>query len=75
MVSKFLYIYIFQYTVSGQIIATSNDLTPNGGLVIKGIPFISGKSRLVKYYNLPRYYICRYVHMYDIHLYITVFYS
>ena len=39
---------------SGQIIATSHDLTPNGGLV-KGNPLISGKSRLVKYYNLARF--------------------
>ena len=39
--------------VSGQIIATSHDLTPNGGLV-REIPLISGKSRLVKYYNLAR---------------------
>ena len=39
---------------SGQIIATSHDLTPNGGLVGE-IPVISGKSRLVKYYNLARY--------------------
>ena len=41
---------------SGQIIATSHDLTPNGGLVreIHGNPLISGKSRLVKYYNLAR---------------------
>ena len=39
--------------VSTQIIATSHDLTPNGGLV-REIPFISGKSRLVKYYNLAR---------------------
>ena len=67
--------------LSGQIIATSHDLTPNGGLVReipfvstghhgrllftaptsgvtfgrKGNPLISGKSRLVKYYNLPRF--------------------
>ena len=41
---------------SGQIIATSHDLTPNGGLVreIPWNPLISGKSRLVKYYNLAR---------------------
>ena len=38
---------------SSQIIATSHDLTPNDGLV-REIPFISGKSRLVKYYNLAR---------------------
>ena len=38
-----------------QIIATSHDLTPNGGLVSKGnLPF-SGKSGLVKYNNLARY--------------------
>ena len=38
--------------LSGQIIATSHDLT-----------LVSGKSRLVKYYNLARYYIymCHYV--------------
>ena len=39
--------------ISGQIIATSHLLTPNGGLV-RGNPLISGKSRLVKYYNLAR---------------------
>ena len=36
--------------LSGQIIATSHDLT-----------LVSGKSRLVKYYNLARYYI--YIYM------------
>ncbi len=40
--------------VSGQIIATSHDLTPNGGLVREMGPLISGKLRLVKYYNLAR---------------------
>ena len=39
--------------VSGQIIATSHDLTPNGGLV-RDHPLISGKPRLVKYNNLAR---------------------
>ena len=32
----------FALDISGQIIATSHDLTPNGGLV-KGNPLISGK--------------------------------
>ena len=41
----------FYSYVSGQIIATSHDLTPNGGLV-REIPLIQGKSGLVKYYNL-----------------------
>ena len=45
-----------QLNPSGQIIATSNDLTPNGRVV--GEPptygLISGKPRLVKYYNLAR---------------------
>jgi len=36
---------------SGQIIATSHDLTPNGGLV-RDIPLFQGN--LVKYYNLAR---------------------
>ena len=42
---------------SGQIIAT-HDLTPNGGLVLEipWNPLISGKSRLVKYYNLARWF-------------------
>ena len=40
--------------VSGQIIATSNDLGPPNGGDCKGNPLISGKSRLVKYYNLTR---------------------
>ena len=35
-------------------IATSHDLTSNGGLVREMGPLISGKSRLVKYYNLAR---------------------
>ena len=40
---------------SGQIIATSHDRFPsNGGLVREMGPLISGKSRLVKYYNLTR---------------------
>ena len=39
---------------SGQIIATSHDLTPNGGLV-REIPLFQGNSRLVKYYNFARY--------------------
>ena len=44
---------------SGQISATSHDLTPNGGLVwfSKGSPFISKKPRLVKYCILARYSI------------------
>ena len=37
---------------SGQIIATSHDLTPYGGLVREMGPLISGKSRLVKYYSI-----------------------
>ena len=43
--------------LSGQIIATSHDrFPPNSGLVreIGPNPLISGKSRLVKYYNLAR---------------------
>ena len=43
------------YVHSGQIIATSHDLTPNGGLVREMGPIISGKSRLVKYCNLASY--------------------
>ena len=43
-------------TISGQIIATSHDLTPNGG-DCKGNPLISGKSRLVKYYSIWPDYI------------------
>ena len=41
---------------SGQIIATSHDLTPNGSKwwFGKGNPSISGKPRLVKCYNLAR---------------------
>ncbi len=45
----------YSYIHSGQIIATSQDLTPNGG-DCKGNPrLFQGKSRLVKYYNLARY--------------------
>ena len=39
---------------SGQIIATSHDLGPQKVAFWKGNPLISGKSRLVKYYNLAR---------------------
>ena len=39
---------------SGQIIVTSHDRFPPNGGDCKGIPLISGKSRLVKYYNLAR---------------------
>ena len=47
----------FWWISSGQIIATSPDLTPNGGLVREMGPLISGKSRLVKYYNLARFLV------------------
>ena len=40
--------------ISGQIIATSPDLTPNGGFT-KGCFLISGKPRLVKHNNLARF--------------------
>ena len=40
---------------SGQIIGTSHNFTPNGGLV-REIPFISGKPRLVKNFNLARFF-------------------
>ena len=36
---------------SGQIIATSHDLTPNGGLV-REIPLFQENPRLVKYYSI-----------------------
>ena len=40
---------------SGQIIATSQDRFPPKGSVLEGkSPAISGKPRLVKYYNLAR---------------------
>ena len=41
--------------LSGQIIATSHDLTPNGSSVREIPLYISGKSRLVKYHNLARF--------------------
>ena len=45
----------YRLIVSGQIIATSHDrFPPNGGLVREMGPLISGKSGLVKYYNLAR---------------------
>ena len=40
---------------SGQIIATSHDRFPPKGSVLEGKSSISGKSRLVNYYNLARY--------------------
>ena len=54
VILKLLYIErIVVYQQAGQIIATSHDFTPNGGLV-RDHPLISGKFRLVKYYNLAR---------------------
>ena len=44
--------YIRDY--SGQIIATSHDLGPQSVAKEGKSPKISGKSRLVKYYNLAR---------------------
>ena len=58
--------------ISGQIIVTSHDLTPNCGLVREMGPLISGKSRLVKYYNLTR---CIYIYTYFIYIYTHIFYS
>ena len=56
--SENAYIYIY---ISGQIIATSHDLTPNGGLV-REISYFR-KSRLVKYCDLARY----------IHIYLQIY--
>ena len=39
---------------SGQIIATSHEFSPQMVANSKGNPLISGKSGLVKYYNLAR---------------------
>ena len=39
------------YIETGQIIATSHDLGHQKVAFWKGIPLISGKSRLVKYYE------------------------
>ena len=72
---------------SGQIIATSHDLTPNGGLVREMPLFqlISGKPRLVKYYNLASrntlfmiIYVLTYsprVHVWYIYLHVADFYD
>ena len=47
---------VFSFHLSGQIIATSRtDLGPQKVAFWKGNPLISGKSRLVKYYNLGRF--------------------
>ena len=43
------------FSGQGQSIGKSHDLTPNGGLV-REIPFISGKPRLVKNVNLARFF-------------------
>ena len=54
---KLIFYGFYQITIkSGQIIAgPSHDrFPPNGGLVREMGPLISGKSRLVKYYNLAR---------------------
>ena len=45
---------ICQWYLSGQIIATLHDLTPRGSRGRES-PLISGKSRLVNYYNLARF--------------------
>ena len=39
---------------SGQIIATSHEFSPQMVVKSKGNPLISGKPRLVKYYNLAQ---------------------
>ena len=55
----------------GQIIAMSHDLGPQKVSFWKGIPF-SGKSRLVKYYNLAR--MCVYIYIYSyIIIYIKLY--
>ena len=51
MVFDFQGIY-HRYHLSGQIIATSHDLTPKGSFLEGKSPAISGKSRLVKYYSI-----------------------
>ena len=51
--------------ISGQIIATSHDLTPNDGLVRETTVYFRGLPRLVKYYsNLARYISC-YIYWWD----------
>ena len=50
----FIFLNIDRYYASGQIIATSHNITPKW-CFSKRKPLISGKSRLVKYYNLARY--------------------
>ena len=39
---------------SGQIIATSHEFSPQMVVKSKGNPLVSGRSGLVKYYNLTR---------------------
>ena len=58
------YLLLLNY-ISGQIIATSHDLTPKGSWgLTKGNPLILGKSRLVKYCNLVRYLFVIYTVIY-----------
>ena len=45
------------FILSGQFIATENTTKNPKWLFRKGNPLISGKSRMVKHYNLARYYI------------------
>ena len=48
-------VMVSQLISSGQIIANpSHDLTPKGSVLEGKSPAISGKSRLVKHYNLAR---------------------
>ena len=55
--------------MSGQIIATSHDRFPPKWWFSKGNPLISGKSRLVKYYNLARYIYIYIYDLYDVYVY------
>ena len=62
-------VLIYQF-ISGQIIATSHDLGPHKVAKQGKSPKISGKSRLVKYYNLP---IFVHIYIYTVYLYIFTY--
>ena len=46
--------YMFQSIMFGQIIATSHIFSPQKVAEVSGNPLMSGKSRLVNYYDLAR---------------------
>ena len=57
-------------TLMTHIIATKPPRSPQIVVKSKGNPFISGKSKLVKYYNLARYICLLYIYIYTLELFV-----